>query len=275
MTTAIEFSPRQVDLIRRLIAPGVDHANLLLFLEVCRHYGLSPFARQIFPVVRYDRQAGGKRLTVVVSIDGLRVLAERTGQYRGQVGPLWCGADGQWQEVWLKEEPPAAAKVGVLREQYADPIWGVALYREYAQTDGGKPLGLWAKMPASMLAKCAEALALRRAFPAVLSGLYAQQELHQAADSAMAVEAIAEEEAEPEAEPLASREDLQRVYERAVAAGLCQDKRQFVLLCRQVQPEIDMMHLPLSMLAHIERELFGGMEGEGEKPSAADATADL
>jgi phage recombination protein Bet len=152
-------------------------AELALFAEVAQRSGLDPFARQIFGVFRYDSRAGGEVMTVQVSIDGLRLIAERSGKYEGQTAPQWCGEDGVWVDVWLKDEPPAAARVGIHKARHREPSWGVATWREFCQTKkDGQPTAMWKRMGPHMLAKCAEALGLRKAFPAETSGLYTPDE---------------------------------------------------------------------------------------------------
>jgi phage recombination protein Bet len=169
MTSSITlWTPEQTQLISTTIAPGCSNDELRLFAYACQRTGLDPFSRQIYAIKR-----GGK-LTIQVSIDGLRSIAERTGQLDGSMS-YWCGDDGVWTDVWLSSKPPAAAKTVIHRKGCAHSFSATARFADF---NAGQ--GLWSKMPSVMIAKCSEAQALRRAFPADLSGVYSTDEMQQA-----------------------------------------------------------------------------------------------
>lgn len=182
-------------------------STVVAFLQQCERTGLDPIARQIYAIER-----GGK-WTIQVSIDGMRLVAQRSRMYRGQSQPQWTDgsktrtpmrdldgsiirdADGSivwteelvWSDVWTGEGYPVAARVSVFREDFDQPLTAVARWDSYkvendewrdGRKTGKKVLGAtWAKMPDLMLAKVAEALALRKAFPMDLSGLYTEEEM--------------------------------------------------------------------------------------------------
>lgn len=173
------------ELIRETFFKEGTKEQFQLFVEVAKRLGLSPLARQITPMIRNSKNKLTNKMeptmTIITTIDGFRVIADRSGKYAGQRGPYWCGPDGEWKEAWLEEVAPRAAKVGVLRSDFSEPLWGIATWDSYVQThskDGQtRVTSTWAKMPDVMLAKVAEAMALRKAFPNDLSGLYEKSEM--------------------------------------------------------------------------------------------------
>ena len=170
MSAITQWTQEQTQLISSTIAPGCTADELKLFAYACQRTGLDPFSKQIYAIKR-----GGK-LTIQAGIDGLRSIAERSGQLDGSA-TFWIGdAEGsQWSDVWLGSKPPAAAKTIIYRKGCSHPFVGVARFQDY---NAGQ--GLWSKMPSAMLAKCSEALALRKAFPADMSGVYTVDEMEQA-----------------------------------------------------------------------------------------------
>lgn len=199
LATTYGYSQEQIEVVRNQICLTATDVELEFFLATCKRVSLDPFARQIYFIKRRQRieDAWGNESWVDVgkpetSIDGLRASAEMTGEYGGQ-GPLqWCGEDGRWCDVWLKKDPPMAAKATIYRAG-REPLVHVALFDEYAPKykNGGLP-AMWKKMPANQIAKCAEAAGIRRAFPRDLSGLYTDVEMeHTQTDASYSVPAAA------------------------------------------------------------------------------------
>jgi phage recombination protein Bet len=169
-TNAMRWSPEQLSDIKAAIFKNATDSELRIFAHLCKEKGLNPFAKQIY-AMKY-----GSNVTYIVSIDGFRLVAQRTGEYQGQEGPYFCGQDGKWTDIWTKKEFPYAAKVGVMRKGFTAPLYATAIYDQYKQDRNP----LWKKMSSTMIAKCAEAQALRRAFPGELGGVYESSEMDQA-----------------------------------------------------------------------------------------------
>lgn len=175
----------QIALVKRQLMSSKREPTddeLQLFIYQCDRTGLDPFSRQIYAIYRWDKRSGDEKMTVQASIDGFRLIADRTGRY-APGSEVWCGDDGVWRDVWLDKQPPRAAKVSV--RKLVGPVvleFAItAMWAEYAPYDSQSRLGpMWAKFPTVMLAKCAEAKALRKAFPNETSGLYTAEEMDQA-----------------------------------------------------------------------------------------------
>ncbi len=175
-----------IDKVLHLIPGQADMSkkDLENFALQCKRTGLDPITRQIYAIPNKDK------LTIMASIDGLRLIAERSGAYEGQTAPQWCDESGAWTDVWLKKTPPTACKIGVYKTKFREPLIAIALFDEYAGRHAyddkygkykkGDLTHMWAKMPALMIAKVAEALALRKAFPNEMSGIYSTEEMDQA-----------------------------------------------------------------------------------------------
>lgn len=182
----------QVNLIKRTIAQDASDDELRLFIQVCKGARLNPFLKQAHLVPFWDSKTGTERRAIIVGIDGFRTIAEGSGNYAGNEDPVYEGESEVEVDVWegsgkqrkitgkKKIKVPGKATVTVYKMIGGQrcPFISSARWDEYFP--GTKKGARWMNMPYLMLGKCAEALALRKAFPALLSGMYAQEEMDQA-----------------------------------------------------------------------------------------------
>lgn len=187
------FTDVQIEtLLRHMGVKNAPRADIDVFFHRCKTTGLDPFSGQIHMIGRNTRQPDGtyvETFTIQTGIDGYRLTARRAAnRARHQMSissPEWCDENGTWRPVWSHRRwgYPLAARVTVTRDGQA--YTAVANFDEYVQTRaGGQPNRMWATMPAGQIGKCAEALALRKAFPQDLSDLYVAEEMEQADNAA-------------------------------------------------------------------------------------------
>jgi len=184
---AINFSQEQIDILKNSICNGVSNEEFQVFLMACKKTQLDPFMRQIYAVKRKAKKpdgSWGETITIQTGIDGYRLIAERTGCYAPDCEPTYN----------YDSEGRLISATSYIKKQTKDGTWHTisasAYMDEYCQTFVDKntrekvPTGMWVTMPRTMLAKCAEAQALRKAFPAEMSGVYTKEEMSQAEDIA-------------------------------------------------------------------------------------------
>lgn len=161
---------------------NASNADLAVFMHYCQKTGLDPFSKQIYGIMRREMQGGQwiDKFTIQVGISGFQVIRDRIATRLGVTvayeDTIWYDADGAEHTVWLWDTPPAAAKVVVLKDGHR--YSGVCRTAAYMQANKqGEPAGQWKTQPEHMIEKCAEAKALRRAFPHDLGGLYIEEEM--------------------------------------------------------------------------------------------------
>ena len=220
ISQSADFPAAQLALIRRTVAADTNEAEFELFIHMARSLRLDPLRRQIYALVYNKNRADKRKMSIIVAIDGFRAIAERTGNYRpdedeptfefdpdakSPTNPaglvkatvrVWKHSHGSWHKVtasaWWDEYAP-------IKEEWVDNEAGQRRPSGKMTLDAS---GQWGKMPRVMLAKVAEALALRKAWPDDFSALHAQEEV----DRAIAIDESAWEAAE--------RGDTERRLER-------------------------------------------------------------
>ena len=161
-----QWSREQVELIKSTVALGATDNELKLFLYTAKRTGLDPLTKQIHFVKRQGRVA------IQTGIDGYRAIAERS--------KTLAGIDDAVYEVESETGKPKKASVTVYRLVDGQRVGFTASARWSEYAPQGNQAFMWNKMPFLMLGKCAEALALRKAFPNDLTGIYTDEEMHQA-----------------------------------------------------------------------------------------------
>lgn len=186
-----DWDEKKVKLLKDTICKGSTNDEFELFIHACKRTGLDPFMKQVHAVKRWDSNLGREVMSIQTGIDGYRLIAERTG----------CYAPGREPIFVYDENKKLISATSFVKKRTKDGTWHeishTAFYDEYVQTKkDGKPTAFWLKMPHGQLAKCAEALALRKAFPAELSGIYTTEEMSQAtsANTELVAEVIEEKE---------------------------------------------------------------------------------
>ena len=220
ITAPRSYSPKEIDLIRRTVAKDTKPDEFNMFIEVCKRQGLDPFRRQVYALVFNKDDESKRRVSFITGIDGYRAIARRTGQYRPDdhepifdydedlkcpdTNPLGLrkatvkiyqyAVDGWYPVVGIahwKEFAPVMQEKELVPEldSKGNPVlhtsgkWKGSPKKTWKPVEGGRKWlekETWKTMPQLMLAKCAEAQALRKAFPEEMGGIYIPEEMDKA-----------------------------------------------------------------------------------------------
>ncbi len=215
--TKFDMSPRQIALVQQTVAKDCNGDEFNLFMEVARAKGLDPFLGQIIPMVFSKNDPDKRKMTIIISRDGQRVIAQRCGDYR----PASKTPSYEIDKALVSPINPQgvlSATVYLWKQDQKSGEWfevaGQAFWEEFApvkeewaldrETNKRKPTGKfvldssgnWARMPRLMIAKCAEMQALRAGWPEQFSGFYDEAEMDRAKVLDLTASEIVEHERE-------------------------------------------------------------------------------
>ncbi|ACI55739.1 phage recombination protein Bet [Rhizobium leguminosarum bv. trifolii WSM2304] len=215
--TRYDMTPKQISLVKTTIAKDCNDEEFNLFCEVARAKGLDPFLGQIIPMVFSKGDAEKRKMTIIITRDGQRVIAQRCGDYRPASKPTQFEVDkammaptnplgivsatvylwkrdpktGEWFEVvgqayWDEFAPIKRKAAGGYKWEDTGEVWpdsGKPKRKKVAvgeETEVLDDSGNWCRMPRLMIEKCAQMQALRAGWPEEFTGTYDEAEMDRA-----------------------------------------------------------------------------------------------
>ncbi len=215
--TRYDMTPKQISLVKTTIAKDCNDEEFNLFCEVARAKGLDPFLGQIIPMVFSKGDAEKRKMTIIITRDGQRVIAQRCGDYRPASKPTQFEIDkatmsptnpigivsatvflwkrdpktGEWFEVvgqayWDEFAPIKRKAAGGYKWEDTGEVWpdsGKPKKKKVAvgeETEVLDDSGNWCRMPRLMIEKCAQMQALRAGWPEEFTGTYDEAEMDRA-----------------------------------------------------------------------------------------------
>lgn len=191
----LEFSPQELDVIKRTVAKGATNDEFAMFIHLCRAYGLDPFNKEIW-FIKYVKQGQDPKKvdpTIMTSRDGYLKIADRSPMYDGLVSDVVCQND-KFKRTIEGVEHEYSSNRGAITGAYAlvyrkDRKYPIYVFAPIAEYRGISPI--WSKYPSAMILKVAESMALKRAFS--VSGLVSKEEMdYEASDESLAPTTVIE-----------------------------------------------------------------------------------
>ena len=162
------LAPETWNALREAVFPAASDEMIAVAVDYCKARNLDPLKKPVHIVETWDSAQRKMVETIWPSITELRITATRTGEFAGKDETAY-GPDIEESVGGIKMKYPEWCQVTVYRlvngERCAFPGEKVYWKEAFAGKKGGEPNAMWKKRPYGQLAKCAEAAALRAAFP--------------------------------------------------------------------------------------------------------------
>ena len=225
----VALDMNEAELIKVLessLYPGAASNSISMVIGYCKTAGLDPMQKPVHIVPLWDSKAGRMRDVIMPGVGLYRIQAARTNQYAGVSEPEF-GPDITENIGGVEITYPQWCKVSVKRRLISGEIVefpAVERWKENYAVKGGKeksiaPNAMWSKRPYGQLNKCAEAQALRKAFPE-LGAAPTAEEMEGKSLNEDAIEGVYRTEkkpTKPATQPVYSDERFQRDQPRMLA----------------------------------------------------------
>lgn len=176
MSNALTVKVDEKELVKTLqnsLYFGAKEESVRMVLSYCQASGLDPMQKPVHIVPMYDKASNGMRDVIMPGVGLYRTTAARTGEMAGVSEPEFgedvtenLGGTQITYPKWCKVTVSRLLKNGQVVNFTSKELWK----ENYATAGKSNPLApnaMWSKRPYAQLAKCAEAQALRKAFPEV------------------------------------------------------------------------------------------------------------
>ena len=168
-----EIDSAVLSALKSSLYTGAKDDSIQMVIEYCKACNLDPMQKPVHIMTMWDKNTKSMKDTIMPGIGLYRIQAARSNKYAGVSEPEYGDTVNtklggvnisypEWCKVTVKK------LIGTSIVEFTAKEYWLENYA-IAKKDSTAPNAMWLKRPFGQLAKCAEAQALRKAFPEIIT----------------------------------------------------------------------------------------------------------